>query len=298
MKKGHKFSACVCEHIIGDTTGTTGPACGTSYHPLSVKDSVSHTLTVGLLPADKQPQKGVFHSHRLSASKLAVASAKNIMTGSIAGTKLNAVAGQVAVKLTAGAGSCATAADNSVVTDVAVTAAATENDAITFTADFTAAAAGIYRLCYKDGDLAAHKDIGSVAVTGKADLERTWILEPQHSQSLEISGDGLTANDRILLTDCSSACGFAAPSPEVKLPAAACGESLQETFNAFAPQAIKAAAAAPVAEQDDTVYTLIEQRFCAGNNIGQGHASWASHLQDISTVFVCLTILRHYVECR
>jgi len=61
--------------------------------------------------------------------------------------------------------------------------------------------------------------VGQLAVTGRADIGRHFIIEPGAPASLELTGKGLSQDkDRLMLIDCQGTCGLTAPSATVVYP--------------------------------------------------------------------------------
>jgi len=127
-----------------------------------------------------------------------------------------------------------------------------------------------YQVCLRTG---AHNPVavGRLHVTGRPHVDRTFVLDTEVDQSIEITGENLDwRRDRIMVVDCQASCGASGPAAAVQVPRSPDGDHPVDVWSRLAPVLQGTGDPWAVTEDKPAVmeqFTTIDRRFCVGNNI-------------------------------
>lgn len=145
--------------------------------------------------------------------------------------------------------------------------------------------AGRYAVCVKSTDGTGTwttEEVGDLTVTARADIDWTYVLDPDGDGSVEITGSDLKyENDRVMITDCQATCGVSSPAEGVFLEGHAASLGVANTFIA---QNARFDAASEEGDQRTLVdlpselrtYTTVVAHYCRGNNLLEDAVGTAS----------------------
>jgi hypothetical protein len=125
----------------------------------------------------------------------------------------------------------------------------------------------------------AERTLGKAFVTQRVDVGVDYIVTPGQSTSLELTGKGLSVNDRVMLIDCSGTCGLSEASKLATQP--------DHAFTATVdPATLKSSKLIELDTSPETFGYRAEPGFCPGNlpiipgSLADGHRCYKKCYED------------------